>query len=243
MKPATREALPGWIALLFVAALAWRRTLADAAAMGDAAGTMGMPLAPFLAMWVPMMAAMMLPAITPVATLWVRSIVRHPGAVERVTRLLLFAAGYLAVWAASGLLAFALMRPVERGLEAGLYSARAAAIAIFVLAGTFQLSPLREACLAKCRSPATVLGVATTGPAALRDLRAGALHGAWCLGCCWALMAVLALVGLMNVWAMTLLAAFIFVEKTTRLGVPAGRLAGILMLAAAIVLLAARSTG
>ena len=234
MKTAAREALPGWIALLIVTALAWRRTLADAATMGDAPGTMGMAFMPFVAMWVPMMAAMMLPAITPVATLWTRSIARAPRRVERVLRLLLFVAGYLLVWAGAGALAFALMRPVEIGLEAGAFSERTAATAVFALAGLYQLSPLREACLAKCRSPSTVLGVMTTGPAAVRDLRAGALHGAWCLACCWSLMAVLALVGLMNLAAMVLLAVFIFIEKTTRFGVPAGRLAGVLMLAAAI---------
>ncbi len=232
MKMAAREALPGWIALLVVAALAWRRTLADAAMMGDAPGTMGMPLIAFLAMWAPMMAAMMLPAITPVATLWARSISREPRSFERVTRLLLFSAGYLVAWGAAGALAFVLMRPIERGLASGIYSARSAAAMIFALAGLYQLSPLREACLARCRSPMTVLGRVTAGPRALRDLRAGALHGAWCLGCCWALMAVLALVGLMNVAAMVAMAVFIFIEKTTRYGVPAGRLAGILMLAA-----------
>ena len=232
MKTTAREALPGWIALLFVAALAWRRTLTDAAMMGDAPGTMGMPLMAFLAMWVPMMAAMMLPAITPVATLWARSISREPQPFERVARLLLFAGGYLVVWGAAGALAFMLMRPIERGLASGIYSARSSAAMIFALAGLYQLSPLREACLARCRSPMTVLSRVTTGPAALRDLRAGALHGAWCLGCCWALMAVLALVGLMNVTAMVAMAVFIFVEKTTRYGVPAGRVAGILMLAA-----------
>jgi predicted metal-binding membrane protein len=229
----TREALPGWIALAFVAALAWQRTLADAAAMGDAPGTMDMPFVPFLVMWVPMMAAMMLPAITPVAMLWSRAIVREPRPAQRVVRLLLFATGYLLVWAAAGALAFVLMRPVEQGLANGWYSSRVAATAIFLLAGIYQLSPLREACLAKCRSPMTVLGVVTAGPAALRDLRAGAIHGAWCLACCSALMAVLALVGLMNVAAMVGLAVFIFVEKTTRYGVPAGRIAGVAMLAAA----------
>ncbi len=233
MNISTREALPGWVALLVVAALAWRRTLADAAMMGDAPGTMGMPLVAFLVMWVPMMAAMMLPAITPVATLWVRSISSEPRQMERIARLLMFASGYLVMWGAAGALAFVLMRPVERGLASGIYSARTAATTIFALAGIYQLSPLREACLARCRSPMTVLGRVTAGPAALRDLRAGALHGAWCLGCCWALMAVLALVGLMNVAAMATMAVFIFVEKTTRYGIPAGRLAGILMLAAA----------
>jgi predicted metal-binding membrane protein len=233
VKAATREALPGWLALLVVAALAWRRTLADAAMMGDAPGTMGMPLMAFLAMWVPMMAAMMLPAITPVATLWVRSISCEPRHMERVARLLMFAGGYLLTWGAAGVLAFVLMRPIERGLASGVYSARTAATTIFALAGVYQLSPLREACLARCRSPMTVLSRVTAGPAALRDLRAGALHGAWCLGCCWALMAVLALVGLMDVAAMAAMAVFIFVEKTTRYGVPAGRMAGVLMLAAA----------
>jgi predicted metal-binding membrane protein len=234
MRAAAREALPGWIALLVVAALAWRRTLADAAMMGDAPGTMGMPLVPFLEMWVPMMAAMMLPAVAPVATLWSRAIVRGNVLPARVARLALFASGYLLVWAAAGVLAFGLMRPVERGLEAGFYTARAAAAVVFALAGLYQLSPLREACLAKCRSPLALLGVATSGPRGLRDLRAGALHGAWCLACCWALMAVLALVGLMNVVAMVALAAFIFVEKTTPLGVPAGRVAGVLMLVASV---------
>lgn len=240
MRAAAREALPGWIALLIVAALAWRRTLADAAMMGDAPGTMGMPLVPFLWMWVPMMAAMMLPAIAPVAILWSRSIMRTAGPGRRIARLALFAAGYLLVWSAAGLLAFGVMRPIERGLDAGLYSARAAAVAVFAVAGLYQLSPLREACLARCRSPLTVLGVATAGPALLRDLRAGALHGAWCLACCWALMAVLALVGLMNVAAMVALAVFVFVEKTTRHGIAAGRAAGALMLVAALAALLTR---
>lgn len=233
MSPEAREALPGWVALIAVAALAWRRTLGDAAAMGDAPGTMGMPFLPFLSMWVPMMAAMMLPAIAPIATLWSRAIVREPAPLRRVVRLLLFAAGYLAAWTAAGALAFALIRPVEFGLEHGWYTSRAAATAVFLCAGLYQLSPLREACLAGCRSPVAVLAAATSGPAALRDLRAGAINGAWCLACCWALMAVLALVGLMNMAVMAALAIFIFVEKTTRYGVAAGRLAGLLMLAAA----------
>lgn len=233
MNAAAREALPGWVALLVVAALAWRRTLTDAAVMGDAPGTMGMPLVPFLAMWVPMMAAMMLPAITPAGMLWARSIARARNGVGRMARLAEFAAGYLAVWSAAGVLAFVLMRPIERALETGLVSGRTVAAVVFALAGLYQLSPLREACLAHCTSPTALLGVATSGPARLRDLRAGMLHGAWCLACCWALMAVLALVGLMNVGAMAVLAVFIFIEKTTRYGVATGRLAGVLMLVAA----------
>ena len=135
MKAAAREALPGWVALLVVAALAWRRTLADAADMGDAPGTMGMALVPFLVMWLPMMAAMMLPAITPVATMWARSISTEPRQLERIARLLLFAAGYLIVWGAAGALAFALMRPIEHGLDTRTLLGEAAATAIFALAG------------------------------------------------------------------------------------------------------------
>jgi predicted metal-binding membrane protein len=239
VNAATRETLPGWIALLVVAALAWRRTLADAAMMGDAPGTMGMPLVPFLVMWVPMMAAMMLPAITPAGTLWLRFIARSESGISRLARLAAFAGGYLAVWSAAGVGAFVLMRPIEQMLDAGLVSGRTVAAVVFALAGIYQLSPLREACLARCTSPTALLGLATSRPGALRDLHAGALHGAWCLACCWALMAVLALVGLMNVAAMAALAAFIFVEKTTRYGVAAGRLAGVLMLVAAGVVLAA----
>ena len=237
MSPQAREALPGWIALLVAAAIAWRRTLADAAAMGDAPGTMGMPFVPFLVMWVPMMAAMMLPAIAPAGMLWTGAIARAERGPRRIIRLAGFAAGYLAVWSAAGVLAFGLMRPIEQALQSGLVSARATAAAIFALAGIYQLSPLREACLAKCTSPTAFIGIATSGPPAFRDLRAGAIHGAWCLACCWALMAVLALVGLMNVAAMVALAVFIFLEKTTRYGVAAGRLAGVLMLAAAVATL------
>ena len=180
MRAAAREALPGWIALLIVAALAWRRTLSDAAMMGDAPGTMGMPLVPFLEMWVPMMAAMMLPAIAPVATLWSRAIMRAPRAMERLARLALFATGYLVVWSAAGLAAFAVMRPIEQGLHAGCFTARTAAGAVFALAG------------------------------------------------------------LMNVAAMVALAVFIFAEKTTRFGVPAGRVAGVMMLVAAVAALVMR---
>jgi predicted metal-binding membrane protein len=187
-----------------------------------------------------MMAAMMLPAIAPVAILWSRSIMRAPRVPERFARLALFAAGYLLVWSAAGLVAFGVMRPIEQGLHAGHFTARSTAFAVFALAGVYQLSPLREACLAKCRSPLTILGIATSGPPLLRDIRAGALHGAWCLACCWALMAVLALVGLMNVAAMVVLAVFIFVEKTTRFGVQAGRVAGALMLVASVVLVFTR---
>lgn len=237
MRAAARLALPGWLALLAVAALAWRRTLSDAAVMGGAPGTMGMPPGAFLGMWVPMMAAMMLPAIAPIAILWSRSIMGTPRVTERLVRLLSFAAGYLFVWSAAGLVAFAVMRAVELGLQAGHYSARSMTGAVLALAGVYQLSPLREACLAKCRSPVTILGMLTSGPPLLRDLRAGALHGRWCLACCWALMAVLALVGLMNVAAMVALALFIYIEKTTRYGVLAGRLAGALMLVAAIATL------
>ena len=104
---------------------------------------------------------------------------------------------------------------------------------VLIVAGLYQLSPLREDCLAKCRSPMSVLAVVTAGPALLRDLRAGALHGAWCLACCWSLMAILALLGLMNVTAMVVLAVFVFAEKTSRFGVAAGRVAGFLMLMAA----------
>jgi predicted metal-binding membrane protein len=148
-------------------------------------------------------------------------------------RLLLFAAGYLLVWAGAGALAFALMRPIEIGLQAGVFSARSVAARLPPRSTPRFTPPPRAARFRSSRSPSTVLGVVTAGPAVLRDLRAGAVHGAWCLACCWSLMAVLALVGLMNVAAMVLLAIFIFIEKTTRFGVSAGRLAGALMLAGA----------
>ncbi len=199
VNASAREALPGWIALLVVAALAWRRTLADAAMMGDAPGTMGMPLLPFIAMWVPMMAAMMLPAITPVATLWTGRLRARPFGRARLAAAAV--CGRLhALWTGAGVLAYAMMRPVEFGAR-GRPVLRPARPPSTVSSRSRALPALAAARSVPGQMPLAVSVLLGRDRRArlLRDLRAGALHGAWCLACCWSLMACWRCVGLMNV--------------------------------------------
>jgi predicted metal-binding membrane protein len=195
--------------------------------MAGMTGTMGLGLALFVPVWTLMMAAMMLPSVTPLATLYART---NPRAAQ-IAGLVL---GYLAVWAAAGLPAFGLawLAGWLTGRHPG--AAHASAVAVFAVVGAYQLSPLKDRCLAHCRSPLALLLHYGSYQGRLRDLRVGAHHGGYCLGCCWALMLILIAVGVMNVAAMVGLAALVLVEKTWSRGVAAGRLAGLAALALAV---------
>jgi predicted metal-binding membrane protein len=218
--------------LLIAAAAAWAATVAVARGMAGMTGTMGLGLLVFVPMWTLMMAAMMLPSVTPVATLYARTVQAN-----RAARIAGLVAGYLAVWAAAGLPAFGLAWLA--GWLAGGHpgGAHLAAVAVFAVCGAYQLSPLKDRCLAHCRSPLGLLLHYGSYRGRLRDLRVGVHHGGYCLGCCWALMVILIAVGVMNVAAMVGLAALVLIEKTWSRGRVAGRLAGVaaLALAAAII--------
>jgi predicted metal-binding membrane protein len=219
-----RDAAAVWAALGLAAALAWWLTLRPMTLMPGMAG-MGTPLLPFLAMWAAMMAAMMLPAVTPVALLWTRAIrVQSPGW-RGAGRLAQFVGGYLGAWTAAGLAAYALVLVMENVLTSAL-AHRALLAGALALAGIWQLTPLKAVCLRHCRSPIgfIVQHVGTTGP--LRDLRVGAHHGAWCLGCCWALMVVLVVAGMMSVALMVGLTALVVAEKTLSFGPALARCTG-----------------
>jgi predicted metal-binding membrane protein len=216
--------------LLIAAAGAWAATVAIARGMAGMTGTMGLGPALFVPMWTLMMAAMMLPSVTPLATLYART---NPRAAQ-VGGLVL---GYLAVWAAAGLPAYGLawLAGWLTGGHPG--AAHAAAVAVFAVVGAYQLSPLKDRCLAHCRSPLALLLHYGSYRGKARDLRVGAHHGGYCLGCCWALMLVLIAVGVMNVAAMIGLAALVLAEKTWSRGVAAGRLAGVAALALAVAII------
>ncbi|MER5429767.1 DUF2182 domain-containing protein [Streptomyces sp. NPDC002588] len=178
-------------------------------------GTMGLGLPAFLAVWTLMMAAMMLPATAPVAALYARTITVH-----RTPRMVVFTVAYLLVWAAAGLLAYGLAVGLGRAASLPAATGTAVAAAVFAISGVYQLTPLKDRCLARCRSPIGLMlrYASYSGPS--RDLRVGAHHGAFCLGCCWSLMVLLAAFGVMNLWAMVVLTAVITIEKLA----PAGRL-------------------
>ncbi len=108
------------------------------------------------------------------------------------------------------------------------------AVAVFAACGVYQLSRLKDRCLAHCRSPLALLLHYGSYQGRFRDLRAGAHNGGYCLGCCWGLMVILIAVGVMNIAAMIGLAAVVLIEKTWRWGPAAGRLAGAAALALAL---------
>lgn len=174
---------------------------------------MGARPAAFITLWTVMMAAMMLPSAAPLVLLYRR------GASSSETWTLV--AGYLAVWAAAGL-------PAYVALERLPMSAAPVALAT---AGIYQLTPLKQSCLRQCRTPADFL-VQRWGRGAVRM---GLEHGAWCLGCCWALMAVLVIAGMMGLAWVAGVAALVAVEKLSRRGVMVSRIAGAALLIAAVI--------
>jgi len=221
--------------LLVLAAVAWYYTVRQAEAMsgmvtGLAQIGSGMPsgIAPpvFLGMWLAMMVAMMFPTIGPMV-LAHRVVVRHRG--EGWPPTAGFVLGYLFIWTAIGLLplgAFLAFRnlPATIGLSLWL---RLLAGAILLVAGLYQFTPWKSFCLKACRSPFAFILGHDFGGGTRSAFRAGASHGAYCLGCCWALMSVLVVVGLMNLVWMAGLALVFLAEKNWRHGAALSKVAGL----------------
>jgi predicted metal-binding membrane protein len=232
--PPRQLALP-WIAVAALAAAAWAVTLMLAGNMGNGPGTMGLALLPFLGLWVVMMAAMMLPSVTPVAVLWTRLITGAAAGPERVARMSLFLSGYLLAWAACGAVAFAALTGTERLLTTAPTAAKWLGVAIFISAGIYQLTPWKDRCLRRCRSPIGALMYYIGFKGRSRDVRVGLHHGATCAGCCWGLMILLIAVGVMNVAVMAALTVVIFAEKLWRHGKPFGQAVGVLLAAIGVL--------
>ena len=135
------------------AALAWVATIAWAATMGAGPGTMGMSLAPFLLVWVLMMAAMMFPSVAPMALVWVRWVAARPRTQERVAGIVFFLAGYLCAWASFGAAVYVVLVGAGKLAHDAPDAARWTGAAIFAVAALYQLTPLKSACLRHCRSP------------------------------------------------------------------------------------------
>lgn len=165
----------------------------------------------FLGIWVVMMAAMMFPSVSPTVALYSRM---TNG--QSVVRPLIFALGYLVTWAAAGALAFAVAYAGGRVVGDVLRwdrGGRWVAATTLIVAAVYELTPLKNACLGKCRSPlGMLLGSWREGPSGA--FRMGAQNGAWCLGCCWALMASLFALGVMSAVWMAIVAGLIAIEKT-----------------------------
>jgi predicted metal-binding membrane protein len=201
----------GLVALLFVlAGIAWWSTADRMAGMDGGPGTDLGALGWFLGVWVVMMAAMMFPSVAPTVALF-RTMTRRRG----LDRPLLFTAGYLLVWGAAGLAAYGLFEAGKAVLGDTLAwhnAGRPTAAGVLGVAALYELTPLKHACLGKCRSPVGFL-LSSWRDGRLGALSMGARHGAWCLGCCWALMAALFALGVMSITWMVVVAALIALEK------------------------------
>jgi predicted metal-binding membrane protein len=196
--------------LLALAVASWWSTHERMAGMDAGPWTTLGTLEWFLGVWVVMMAAMMLPSAIPTVALY-RKLAR-----ERV-RLgsFLFVAGYLAVWAAAGLIAFGLAGAgghLAGGILAWDRAGRWAAGVTLLLAAGYQLTPLKDRCLARCRAPLALL-LGSWRPGVFGGFRLGLSSGAWCAGCCWALMSSLFALGVMSIAWTSLVAGLVAVEK------------------------------
>jgi predicted metal-binding membrane protein len=215
------------VALL--AALAWLFVLRGAA-MPDAMSMPAMASPPFAAlvlMWWVMMVAMMLPSAAPAILLYARvreARSREPG----IAQSWVFVAGYAFLW-----LAFSVAAAAAHLLVLGSameIEARHVMAAVLIAAGIYQLSPLKSACLSQCRSPAQFLS-RQWRPGIAGAVRLGIVHGAYCVGCCWALMTLLFVGGVMNIGWIVLLTLIVAVEKLAPGGLWIGRAAGVVLIA------------
>jgi predicted metal-binding membrane protein/pimeloyl-ACP methyl ester carboxylesterase len=189
--------------ILLFAAVAWAATLGMTHAM-----TSELPFLGFMGVWIMMMAAMMLPALAPLASRYARMIEasRSLGAFEVVS-------GYLGVWALAGILAYLLA-----GLVAIVGRSRPGfltpmAVLIYVVGGVYQFTTLKDRCLTTCRAPLAQLLEYAAWQGRFRHVRVGFHHGLYCSGCCWSMMLLLFAFGLMNTAVMVVLAAVVTVEK------------------------------
>lgn len=241
--------------LLVVVALCWAYLFSGAGVMdgmSDARMTtdtsMGMGSAPWtpgyallmLLMWVVMMAAMMLPGAAPMLLLFAAITLRRDGEKRRTFASGAFALGYIVTWATFSLVAVALQFALESTalLSPMLRMTHAAlAGATLIAAGVYQWTPLKRACLQHCRSPLdfvlTHWREGTRGAFAM-----GLRHGTYCVGCCWALMLLLFVVGVMNLAWIAGLAIFVLIEKLVPAGPWLERGAGIALMAWGLAILA-----
>jgi predicted metal-binding membrane protein len=229
-NPLTRAQAGIGLALAVLTVAAWALMLnhgapfAGSGAQGQGASmdhadamtpTMGLGAVLFLAVWIAMVAAMMFPAVAPTILMYARVSANRRAGGKSWAPTSMFVAGYVLLWTALGAIAFVLATAGEalaaRVDVVGDNAARIGALLI-VTAGVYQFSALKERCLTECRSPLAFLAQHW------RDGDRGALamgvhHGLHCAGCCWALMAMLFPLGMMNVAALGAVTAFIYAEK------------------------------
>ena len=208
----------GLLATLLAAAVAaWILTRQRMLGMDAGPGTDPGGLGFYVVSWVVMMSAMMFPSIVPMVLTFahVQNRRRERGAVDQVVSSWIFIGGYVLMWTAFGLLAYGLFVGV-RSLSIGIFAwhrgGRYLAGAVLIAAAIYQLTPTKDRCLRRCRG--TLEFVTTQWREGARGaVKMGALHGLWCVGCCWGLMAALFALGVMSLPWMIVIAGLIALEK------------------------------
>ena len=223
--------------LLALAAAAWAALIWHGAGgdmdMAMDSPTMGLRAPLFLAIWVVMMVAMMFPTAAPMIVAFhkVQAGKRQRG--ETFVSTWIFVAAYLLVWGLAGVAAYVGALAAEAvAARAALTPTTAARVggAVLIAAGLYQLTPLKDLCLSKCRTPISFI-MTSWREGAAGALRMGLLHGAYCLGCCWLLFVILFPLGIMNIAAMAVITLVIFAEKTLPWGRAVARAAAVTLIA------------
>jgi predicted metal-binding membrane protein len=199
------------------AVLIWQAASMDRMAMGLTMG-LGAPL--FLGLWVAMMVAMMFPAAAPMLLLFVRVSAAKQARGQAYVPAWVFIGAYLVVWALAGVVAYGAAVGADhlanRWLWVMEHAARIGGV-VFIVAGVYQLSPLKNRCLSNCRTPLSfVLQRWREGYGGA--VRMGLEHGLFCLGCCWLLFVMLFPLGMMNVAAMAVITGLVYAEKVFPMG-------------------------
>ena len=234
--------------LAVIVALAWAWLLLGAGIEGmDMGGGQVMLMPPtwtpfyailILVMWIVMMTAMMLPSAAPVILL-VAALMRQGQGSRGQGAVWLFALGYLAVWSAFSVVATTLQWGLDSiGQLSVMMASNNAVLAgsLLILAGIYQWTPWKRTCLRHCRSP-LVWVTRNWRKGLIGPARAGARHGLFCLGCCWLLMALLFVFGLMNILWIAALAILVFVEKVLPFGPRLSQATGVALAAWGVTIL------
>jgi predicted metal-binding membrane protein len=233
------------VALIALSLVAWRSTLDQASSLRGMVMGLGqigtldqemMGAGVFLAMWMTMMAAMMLPTVAPVV------VTHHAVASQRGEggfSTIAFVAGYLLVWSATGIVPlfayWGIAQLSDNAAQSRLVSMLAGEI--FVFAGMYQFTPWKQYCLDKCQRPFAFVATHDFRGGLGNALRAGAIHGAYCLGCCWAMMLVFGVVGLMNLIWMAVLFLIFCIEKNWKHGIAMAKTAGLALMLLGVAIL------
>jgi len=239
--PRERKLILGLLLILAAASwalLIWQSTAMNSQAMGMGL-TMGMSTGLFIAIWVVMMIAMMFPTAAPMILMFTTVYAGKRQKSQAFVPTWVFVSAYLLIWTLFGLVAYPLALFAERLAGQSMWlmtNAPRIGGVLLVVAGLYQLSPLKHLCLAKCRTPLQFI-LSSWRDGYSGAFRMGFVHGAYCLGCCWFLFVLLFPLGIMNIAVMALLTALIYAEKSFPLGRQISQIAGVALIVYGVIVI------